>query len=258
MEWMEHHSGNRAERIIEKAGRAGPAFAALLGLLPQCAFSASLSGLYSGRIITAGTLMAVFLATSDEMIPVFLSSGFGVGRIFVILAVKFAVAAAAGFIVDLVWRTKSHSGLEAHCDKEGCHCHEKGIVRSAFFHTVKVFAFIFALSFVIHTALELVGEQRLSSLFLKVPVFSNALAALVGLIPNCASSVIIAQMYLEGIMSAGAMMSGLFVGAGTGLLVLFRVNRPRRDTLVFTLVLFLVGTVSGILLDLVGLEALLR
>ncbi len=256
MEWVEHRAHGKTERIMKRTDKAGPVFGALLGLVPQCGFSAAASGLYSGHIVSAGTLMAVFLATSDEMIPVFLSNSFGARRIFIILAIKFVFAVVAGFLVDFFWKQKE-AHFDAHCEEEGCHCHEKGIVRSALFHTVKIFLFILVFSFIIHLFVDMVGEARVALLFSGFPVLSSLFAALVGLIPNCAASVVIAELYLEGVLSAGAMMSGLFVGAGTGLLVLFRVNRDRRNTLVFVLLLFAIGTLSGILLDLIGLEAAL-
>ena len=256
MEWLEHHSHERTEKIMRKADKAGPVLGALLGLVPQCGFSAAASSLYAGHVVSAGTLMAVFLATSDEMVPVFLSRRFGVDKIAIILVSKFVFAMIAGFIVDLFWKTKKHS-FDVHCEEEGCHCHEKGIVRSSLFHTAKIFLFIFVFSFVIHLFVDIIGEERLALLFSGVPVVSNVLAAFIALIPNCAASVIIAELFLDGILSAGAMMSGLFVGAGTGLLVLFRVNRDRRNTLFFLLLLFVIGTISGILFDLIGLGAAL-
>ena len=255
LEWVEHKSGEHTEKIVAKTGRAGPLFGAVLGLLPQCGFSTAAAGLYSGGIITAGTLLAVFLSTSDEMIAVLLSNRTPVKSILILLGLKLVIALVAGFVTDLFLK-KSRDGadIENHCHEEGCHCHESGILRSAIFHTVKIFAFIFVISFAVHMTVEAVGQDNLGKLFSDIPFISNVAASLIGLIPNCAASVVLVQLWLEGVISAGAMLSGLLVGAGTGLLVLLRVNRHHRENARFILILFLVGALSGFVLDLVGLE----
>ena len=251
MEWLEHRKGELSP------SRNGVLWGALLGLLPQCSFSSAAAGLYAGRIITLGTLVAVFLSTSDEMIPVFLSNGIGFKSIVVILAVKFAVALVFGFLVDAVFKKPRERVFHSHCVEDGCHCEENGIFKSALFHTVKIFAYIFVFSVLFHVVIEAVGEENLKNLFSGAPALSNVILALIGLIPNCAASVMCVTMYLEGLVSAGAMMSGLFVSGGTGLLVLLKANRPHRDNLRFVLILLVVGSVAGALFDLVGLGALL-
>ncbi len=251
MEWLEHRKGELSP------SKNGVLWGALLGLLPQCSFSSAAAGLYAGRIITLGTLLSVFLSTSDEMIPVFLSSGIGLKSIAVILAVKFVTALVFGFLVDALFKKRRESVFRSHCEQDGCHCEEKGIFKSALFHTVKIFVYIFLFSIAFHVIIDTVGEDTLKKLFSSVPALSNVILALIGLIPNCAASVMCVTMYLEGLVSAGAMMSGLFVSGGTGLLVLLRVNRPHRDNLRFIIILLISGIVAGTLLDLIGLGALL-
>ena len=251
MEWLEHRKGE------SKPLRRGVLWGALLGLLPQCSFSSAAAGLYAGGVITLGTLVAVFLSTSDEMIPVLLSSGVGFKSIGIILASKFVGALVCGFIVDAVFRKRRESVFHSHCEHDGCHCEEKGIFKSALFHTAKIFVYIFLFSVLFHVAIDLAGEDTLKDLFSSLPALSNVILALIGLIPNCAASVMCVTMYLENLVSAGAMMSGLFVAGGTGLIVLLKVNRPHRDNLKFILILLISGIALGSLFDLIGLGALL-
>jgi hypothetical protein len=203
------------------------------------------------------------------MIPLFISEHFPVGTMIKILAVKAVIGIVAGFIIDAVvhyyHKLKGRSlndpvNIEALCEKEHCHCDDseeegfKGIVRSAFVHTLHIFLFVLVLSLLLNTAIELIGADRLSSLLKTSPVISHILAGVLGLIPNCASSVIISTLYLDQMITFGTMMSGLLVGAGIGLLVLFRVNDNKRENINITLLLFVVGTVVGLLLDLIGIR----
>jgi len=257
MEWLEHRAGERVERAVAKAGKAGPLVGAAVGLLPQCGFSAAAAGLFAGRVVTVGTLLAVFLSTSDEMIAVFLGHGFSPRTIFIVLAVKLAVAAALGFVADLVF-AKKQKGLQvkALCEEHGCHC-EEGILRSAIHHTGEVVLFILIINIALGAVLHFAGAERLASVLGGVPVASQCMTALVGLIPNCAASVAVATLYARGVLSAGAMLAGLLTGAGAGLLVLFRTNKNRRENLAFTAALLLVGIFVGCLVDYTGLASLL-
>ena len=200
--------------MIQTSGRFGPVIGSIAGIVPQCGFSAMAANLYSGGIITIGTLMAIFLSTSDEMLPVFLSQQAPLGLIAKILGMKVVIAAVVGFAVDFIWRKRyNHRREELHihdmCEHEHCHC-EDGILKSAVYHTVKIFVFILIVSFCLNLVIEWYGRDQLASLVLGQPVIGSVIAALVGLIPNCAASAIIAQLYLEGALTLGAMMSGLF------------------------------------------------
>ncbi|MBR2313077.1 MAG: arsenic efflux protein [Clostridia bacterium] len=256
MEWLEHRAGERVERAVARAGRAGPAIGGALGLLPQCGFSAVAAGLFSGRVVTVGTLLAVFLATSDEMIAVFLGEGLSPRTVLTVLAVKLVVALAAGFLADLLFRQKTELHVADLCHEEGCHC-ERGILRSALHHTLHIFSFILIINIALGTVLHFVSAEQLAALLHGVPVLGQAVAALVGLIPNCAASVAIATLYARGVLSAGAMLAGLLTGAGVGLLVLFRTNKSIRQNICLAAVLLGIGALAGCLFDYTGLATLL-
>ncbi len=257
MEFLEHKAGERVERAIARAGHAGPAIGGLLGLLPQCGFSTAAAGFFAGRVVTVGTLLAVFLATSDEMIAVFLGEGLSPRTVFTVLAVKLVVAVLAGFAVDLLFRKRQGElHVEDLCEEEGCHC-ERGILRSAIHHTVQIFLFILIINIALGAVLHFVSAETLAAALGGVPVLGQLVAALVGLIPNCAASVAIATLYARGVLSAGSMLAGLLTGAGVGLLVLFRTNKHLRENLFFTAVLLLIGISVGCLFDYTGLATLL-
>ena len=252
MEWVEHRTSDHTKIAIRKAGRLGPLVGGVLGVIPQCGFSAAAASLYAGKVITAGTLIAVFLSTSDEMLPILLSERAGIGFIAKVLIVKALYGVIAGFLVDFLFRKLNERrigvGIHGICTQEHCHC-EKGIVRSALKHTVSITFFILLISIALNILLTIVGTENLSNLVLNQPVIGEVLAGLIGLIPNCAASIALTQLYLEGIMSAGAMVSGLMVGAGVGLLVLFRTNRHTRQNIQLTILLYILGVAGGLIVQ---------
>lgn len=252
MEFLEHRAGDRLKSAVGKAGRVGPLAGAVLGLLPQCGFSAVAAGLYSARVVSVGTLIAVFLATSDEMIPVLLGSAVPVSRVFLLLGVKLVVAVIAGFAADLLFRTKEPPHVTDLCEEEHCHC-EKGIFRSALHHTLHIVLFVFVINLALGATLTLLGQERIAAFVGGLPVLREFFGALIGLIPNCAASVALASLYAAGVVPAGVMLAGLLPGAGAGILVLARTNRPRRQTVYILLALLLIGTAVGVLFDLTPL-----
>lgn len=258
MEYIEHKTSEKTEEVIKKAGRFGPIPGGLLGMIPQCGFSAAASNLYAGRIITLGTLFAIFLSTSDEMLPILISEQAPMTTIVKILGAKAVIGILAGFVIDLVIR-KKHQGEKEHlriehmCDHEHCHCNEGNIFKSAISHTLQIFLFILVISFVINIVIGLVGEGALAAFLSGKPVIGPLLSGIVGLIPNCAASVVITQLYLEGVLSAGAMMAGLLVGSGVGLLVLFRANDNVKENISITLLLYIIGVAAGIVIELMGI-----
>ncbi|MBR7182176.1 MAG: arsenic efflux protein [Clostridia bacterium] len=258
MELLEHKAGDRLKGAIARAGRLGPLFGGLLGLVPQYGFSALAAGLFAGRIVSPGTLLAVFLATSDEMLPIFLGAGIGGTRVLTVLGIKLGVAVLVGFLVDLLL-VKKRGEIEVGelCDEENCHCGERGVWLSALLHTVKIFAFVLAVNLALTAVFELVGEAAIASVMSDIPVVGVLAASLIGLIPNCAASVLVATLWTKGVISGGAMLGGLLTGAGAGLLVLFRTNRHQRENLLLLGILFGVGAAFGILFDLTGLSSLL-
>lgn len=268
MEYLEHKAGDSAKRLLgqtrDASGQAArrhsvrnylaPAIGGLLGAVPQCGFSAAASNLYAGHVITVGTLLAIYLSTSDEMLPILISAQAPISTILKLLLAKALIGMAAGLLVDLLWRRESAEGRHIHdiCEQEGCHC-EKGILRSALSHTVKIALFILAVNLGLNLILHFLGEDALGNLILNRPLLGPLLAGLVGLIPNCAGSVVITQLYLAGSMGTGAAMAGLLTGSGVGLLVLFRVNHDRKENLKILSLLYAIGVAAGILVGWTGI-----
>ncbi|MDD5948346.1 MAG: putative manganese transporter [Lachnospiraceae bacterium] len=254
MEYIEHKMGEKSRQTIQKSGGAGPIVGGLLGVVPQCGFSTVASNLYAGRIITVGTLLAVFLSTSDEMLPIFISEAVPLPTVIKILGIKCLIAIVAGVLVDcvvrLLWKKPAENRMKDLCEQEHCHC-EKGIFRSAFVHTGKITLFLFLVSFGLNLVICTVGEDALKHFIGGQPVVASFLAGLVGLIPNCAASVVITELYLEQVISVGAMFSGLLVSAGVGLLVLFRVNDNLKENLGILATLYGIGVGAGIVLEFV-------
>lgn len=253
MEYLEHRAGEKMQDIIKKSGKAGPLIGGLLGVFPQCGFSAAASNLYAGRIISLGTLMAVFLSTSDEMLPIMISENAGLSMMGKVLAVKVLFAVAAGFAIDLVFgRKEKNMQIEHLCERHHCHC-ERGIWKSALHHTVEIFLYILLISFVLNLVIVLIGEEALGALILKQPIAGVLIAALVGMIPNCAASVIVTKLYLGGVLGAGALIAGLLSGTGVGCLVLLKVNDDHRENVRILFLLYVIGVLAGWLVEFMNL-----
>jgi hypothetical protein len=253
MEWLERRTEEQSVDLLARIGKFGHVAGAGIGLIPQCGFSAAAASLYSGGVITAGTLIAVFLSTSDEMLPIFLSSSVGAGAIGKILAAKFVIALISGIAVDLIAGLVHHRSETKHihdlCEREHCGCEDEegGIFRSALVHTLKITVFIFIISLVLSLAIGFIGRERLASLMTGAPFAGTVVTALIGLIPNCAASVILTELYMEGVISFGSAIAGLCSSAGLGLIVLWRVNRDRKESLRITLLLLGLAIVAGII-----------
>ena len=260
MEWLEDKTEDQSVAMLSRISRFSHVLGAGIGLIPQCGFSAGAASLYSGGVITAGTLIAVFLSTSDEMIPIFISSSVAPATIGKILAAKFIIALISGVIVDAashVIRYGFHADKHIHdlCEREHCGCEDEegGIVRSAIVHTLKITGFIFLISLALSLIIGFAGQETVASILTAAPLLATVVTGIIGLIPNCAASVVIAQMYLEGLLTCGQMMAGLLVGAGVGLLVLFRTNNHHRENIAITAVLLALGIGWGILTDMLGI-----
>lgn len=262
MEYIEHKTGDKTKNIIKKSGKWGPVFGAILGIFPQCGFSAAAANLYAGRVITLGTLIAIFLSTSDEMLPILISEAAPIDVILKILATKLVIGIIAGVIIDFIGqafrkkkeRQKKEETVEeiGHiCEHEHCHCEKEGIFKSSIKHTLNIFVFIIIISLVMNIAIYFIGEENISNLILNMPVVGPLIAGLVGLIPNCASSVILTQLYLQNVISVGSMIGGLLVGSGIGILILFRVNENFKENVKIVTILYLIGVLSGIIIDLI-------
>lgn len=253
MEYIEHKTTKKTKEAIKKSGKFGPLIGSVLGAFPQCGFSVTATNLYAGRVITLGTLFAVYLSTSDEMLPILISNGVSGTLVFKILGIKILIGIIAGFIIDLIaskfYKNKiQDSKIESICEHDHCHC-EEGIWKSALKHTINIFIFIFIITLILNGIMEFIGEDTLYSLTAKEPIFSILIACLIGLIPNCASSVALTELYLSNIFSLPIMIGGLLVNAGVGLLVLFRVNHNQKENIKIVLGLYIIGVLSATILQ---------
>jgi len=257
MEFIEHKAGDKLAGFLRKLGgktALGPAAGAVIGCVPQCGFSVAASNLYAGRVITVGTLIAVFLSTSDEAVPVLLAHPEMLGSIWKLIAVKIVVAVIAGVAADLIVkvfkiRTEGES-IEDMCTETGCGCGEHGIWYSAIKHSVNIIIFILIVNILLGTVMALVGNEAMEKFLGSMGALQPFAAGLVGMIPNCAASVLITELYAEGAISFGTAAAGLCTGAGIGLAVLFRTNKNIKENLIITGTVYAVGVVCGIILNL--------
>lgn len=254
MEFIEHKASDKAENFMRRAGKFGPVVGGALGALPQCGFSAAASGFFSGGVITYGTLIAVFLSTSDEMIPVLIGGNIPWPTVLLMVIYKTLCGIAVGLLIDLIIRLsgkgRTSIDIDEMCEEDNCHC-EKGIFYSAFRHTLTISLFVLIVTIGIGSVIYFVGEENIGGALAGIPVVSHLLSAVIGLIPNCAVSVALATLAGEGIISLGVMLSGLFSGAGVGLLVLIRTHRRRKTVLLTGAILVFTGTLLGLLADVI-------
>ncbi len=254
MEYIEHKTSQKSRETIKKSGKFGPLIGSFLGIFPQCGFSVVATNFYAGRVITLGTLISVYLTTSDEMIPIMISEAVPLLTILKILFVKLVIGIVAGFVINFVLRLiNKNKKIEEEnivdlCEHDHCHC-EKGILKSSIHHTLSIFVFILIVTFIINTAIYFIGEENISNILLNKPIFGPIVSSLIGLIPNCASSVIITNMYLKNVINVGTMIAGLLVNAGVGLVVLFKTNKKIKENIAIICLLYIVGVISGIVLE---------
>lgn len=251
MEFMEHHAGEKMDQSIRKVGKAGPLMGALLGAIPQCGFSGAIAGLYAGGVTTIGTLIAVFLSTSDEMIPLLLASGTAPLMILKLIGSKILMGILFGYIVDLLIRAPLHAHIDELCEQDHGDMEEPGIWISAIRHTIKTMLIILLISFLLDLLFALGGEDFLSHLLPDIPVVQELLTGLIGLIPSCSASVFLTELYSQGILSVGALLSGLATNAGVGLLVLFRQNRRLKKNLLIVGILYVCGVLGGLVFGMI-------
>ena len=253
IEFLEHKINNK--KIITKSRKFGPFLGGLLGIIPQCGISASATNLYATRIISLGTLISVYLSTSDEMLPILLANKIDISMILKILGLKFIIGMFSGFVIDFILRRKEKNEkveIKELCEHEHCNCnHNHSIFKSALFHTLSITLFILIFSLGFNIAFEFLGESFLEKLFMKNTVFSYLLSSLVGLIPNCGASILITELYINNTLTLGATMSGLLTGAGVGLLLLFKTNKNLKENLIILGLIYVIGITSGIIIDVI-------
>lgn len=254
MEYLEHKTSTKILLAVQKAGNFGPLIGGVLGAVPQCGFSAAASSLYAGKIITLGTLMAIYLSTSDEMLPILISEQADIKLILLVILAKAGIGVLWGFLCDFVFfrniNAREHIHIHTLCEEDHCHC-EKGIWSSAFKHTLQIALFILIINFGLTWLMDVAGEDVLSNLILNSKVFGPLIVSFIGLIPNCAASVVITQLYLSGAIGVGTMMAGLLTGAGVGWLVLARASHSVKKTLGVVGLLYVFGAISGIIIELI-------
>lgn len=254
MEYIEHKFNEKSKNKISKAGKFGPIFGSLLGAVPQCGFSVMATNLYATRIITVGTLISIYLSTSDEMLPILISEGAKASIIFEILIIKMIIGMICGFVIDFILRKKHNEKdyeIKDFCLEHHCDCNH-GIIKSSLKHTLNIILFIVLVTFLLNTGIHYLGEENIGKLFLKDSVFAPFVSSLIGLIPNCGASVIITELYLSGVISFASCISGLLTGSGVALLVLFKVNKNKKDNVKILLTLYLIGAISGLLIEFIS------
>lgn len=251
IEVLERYSGALTEKILLKVGKAGPAAGALLGCIPQCGFSIMAANFYAGGIISVGTLLSVFIATSDEAILIMIGNPDAIAEVGALLAAKIMIAVIAGYLIDLLLAKKISVSKEKRnlCGEWGDHNEEKGVLRSAWDHTAKIFTYLFLFTGVLNLCVEVFGIEQLSAFLLGNTLLQPLVAAAIGLIPNCAASVILTQLYLGGAISFASVIAGLCTGAGVGLVVLCKVNQDKRESIKVIITLFVAAVAAGIILE---------
>ena len=254
IELIEHKLSNKSKKVISKSGKYGPILGSLLGLIPQCGFSVVATNLYITRIISLGTLISIYLSTSDEMLIILLTKNASIKTILPLLLVKFSIGMISGFIIDFILRNKKKKQeTYSICEDEHCGCeHEENLFKSSLIHTIKTFIFIFLATFLITYIFELFGEEYLSKLLLKDTIISPFITSLIGLIPNCASSVILTELYLSESINFASIISGLLTGSGVAILVLFKSNKNLKENLTILSLIYGIGVISGIIITLIS------
>ena len=252
LELLEHKLNKKNQKLLIKNQKYGPLVGGVLGALPQCGFSTMASNLFSARVITMGTLIAVFLSTSDEMLPIMISEKTDIKILLGIILFKVIIGIIIGFIIDLIYRKKEYS-KEIHdlCEHEHCHCKEKNIFLSSIVHTLKTALFVLIANLLIGIIIYKVGEDNVSNLLLNKNILTYFISSLIGLIPNCAGSVIITELYLSNLITIGTLLAGLLTGSGLGILLLFKTNKNIKENLTILSIIYFVGVLIGILVDII-------
>lgn len=253
IELIEHKLSDKSKKIISKSGKYGPILGSLLGLIPQCGFSVVATNLYITRILSLGTLISIYLSTSDEMLVILLSRNASISTILPLLGTKFIVGLIYGFIIDFLLRNKKkEKQTYSICADEHCGCEEEeNLLKSSLIHTIKTFIFIFIATFIITLVFELFGEEYLSKILLKDTLISPFITSLIGLIPNCASSVILTELYLSNSINFASVISGLLTGSGVAILVLFKSNKNIKENLTILSLVYGIGVITGIIITLI-------
>lgn len=248
MELIEHKFGDKLNNKLKKVNKIGPLLGSLLGIIPQCGISASASNFYITRVISLGTLISVYLSTSDEMLPILISHNSNIFLIVKLLVTKFICGLVFGFIIDFIFRKKEQEEIKDFCELEDCDC-DHGVIKSSIIHTLKTFAYILIISFILNIVMFYFGEEFLSKILMKDNILGIIISSIIGLIPNCSSSVLLTELFLNNSISLGQLLSGVLVNAGVGLLILIRFNKNKKENIKIITILLTIGIIVGFIFD---------
>lgn len=250
IEFIEHKLSNKQENTISKSGKLGPIVGALLGAVPQCGFSVLATNLYVTRIISLGSLISIYLSTSDELIPLMISHNAPLTKILSIVSIKVVIGIISGFLIDLFIRKTTKSDFVL-CEDEDCDC-DHSIIKSSLIHTLKIAFFILIITFLINILFHFVDLSFLESALKNNKILTPFIASLIGLIPNCASSVMISELYLNNLISLGTTLSGLLTGSGVAIMVLVRKNKNISENIFIIGLIYIIGVIWGLLFNFIG------
>lgn len=254
IELLEHKFSNKTDKVIKNSGKYGPLLGSLLGAFPQCGFSVLATNFYITRIISLGTLISIYLSTSDEMLPILISHKTNFTSILLIILIKIFIGMTSGLFIDFIIRRNKKEKINYKlCNDDNCDCEESGPFKSALTHTFKTLLFIIIISFILNIIMEYKGTEFLEKLFLKDSLLSPFISSIVGLIPNCGASVLITELYINNAISFGALISGLLTGSGVAILVLFKNNPNLKENFKILLIIYLIGSISGFIINLIKL-----
>lgn len=249
LELIEHKTSKKNSELIHRADKFGPLIGSILGAIPQCGFSVMATNFYAMRVISLGTLIAIYLSTSDEMLPLLISKHVELSLILTILFIKIIVGMICGFLIDILLRKeKQKTNIKEFCEHEHCDC-KHNILKSALKHTLHIFVFIMIITFLLNAFFEFFGKEKLGSIFMKNSIFGPFITSFIGLIPNCVSSIVITELYLNSAISFASLISGLLTNSGIGILLLFKVNKDKKQNFMILLLLYLIGILVGLILN---------
>lgn len=253
VEYTEHKNNSSMHKLFTKFQKTGPLLGAVFGTVPQCGFSVIASELFAKRAISLGTLIAIFIATSDEAIPILLAHPDRFYNMLALIGIKFVAAVIFGFLIDFAVKTDIVTGEteEEHHFHGNCENCEDGVLKSAIVHSVKIFAFIFLVNIILGAVTEFLAP--LMQLITEHTLLQLVFSCLFGIIPNCAASVVLTELYIAGKIGFASLAGGLCTGAGVGLVVLFRRNRNQKQNLAILAAILAIGIASGLIIKLFGI-----
>ncbi|MCX4365005.1 MAG: arsenic efflux protein [Bacilli bacterium] len=247
IELIEHKFSDKTKKVISSSGKFGPLLGGVLGAIPQCGFSVLATNLYITRIVSLGTLIAIYLSTSDEMLPILISHNVAISEIIKIISIKVIIGMIMGFIIDLVYHNNKKSDFHI-CEESDCDC-EESIIKSSIIHTLKTISFIALITFILNAVFNYFNEDVIKNMVSQNKILTPFIASLIGLIPNCGSSVMITELYLNNVITLGSGIAGLLTGSGVALLVLFKSNKNIKENIIILSLIYFIGVISGIIIN---------